>query len=709
MPSQAPSVFSPRWPALVGALTGTLYGAAAFAEFAATPTATVWEFVNTKSGHYFMTADPREAAAIDTPGSGWMRTGGVFMAWKNAGDAPRLQPVCRFNGQFPNGNNTHLFSANAADCRALAGSANWVYEGTAFHIQAAADPAGKDCPADTTPVFRTFNNGDRKPVNDANNRFTIDYSAYRAMVEKGHRGDGAVMCSPLSENQKDADAARLLEQATFGVSESALAEVRAQALEAWLERQLSAPASRYADYPDYPVTRPESCVDTCARDNYSLFPLQLEFFQQSLKGDDQLRQRVAFALSQILVVSALEINQPTGMAPYQQILRDLAFGNYEEILMQVTLNPAMGRYLDMVNNQKPVGSVRPNENYAREILQLFSIGLVQLNPDGSPRLDTAGKSIPTYGQEEIEGYAYTFTGWTFPTRPGATPRPRNPPYYGGQMLAVPANHATGEKLLLAGAKNPAGQSMAQDLKNAIHVLFMHPNVGPFVGKQLIQKLVTGNPSRPYVARVAAAFDDNGHGVRGDMKAVVRAVLLDPEARGPLKLDPEFGKLREPVLQLTGLVRGFNGTSDGVPLRQYSGGMSQGIYAAPTVFNYYPPDYLLPGGSVLAPEFAIHNSANSFNRSNATYDLIYRTKFAPDATVVGATGTALDFSAWQSLAGNPDALLDRLDRLLLHGTMNAVMRDTLKTAIAAVPASDTLGRVRMAAYLITSSAAYQVQR
>ncbi len=706
MPSQARSIFRPAWPALAGALTGTLFCGATLA---ATPTATVWEFFNAKSGHYFMTADPREAAAIDFPGSAWTRTGGVFMAWKSAGDAPALQPVCRFNGQFLNGNNTHLFSVGASDCQSLAASANWSYEGTAFYIRAAADPAGKDCPADTTPVFRTYNNGDAKPVNDANNRFTIDYSAYRALVDQGHRGDGAVMCSPLSEAQKDADAARLLEQASFGVSEASLAGVRAKGIAAWLEEQLNAPPSRYPEYPDYPVSRPESCVDACARDNYSLFPLQLAFFQQSLGGEDQLRQRVAFALSQVLVVSALKINQPTGMAPYQQILRDLAFGNYEDILMQVTLNPAMGRYLDMVNNQKPAGSVRPNENYAREILQLFSIGLNQLKPDGSLRLDARGKTIPTYGQEEIEGFAYTFTGWTFPTRPGAQPKPRNPLYYAGQMLAVPANHAAGEKLLLDGTKNPAGQSMGQDLKNAIHVIFSHPNVGPFIGKQLIQKLVTGNPSGAYVARVAAAFDDNGQGVRGDMKAVVRAVLLDPEARGPLKLDPQFGKLREPVLQLTNLVRGFNGASDGVPLRLYSTGMSQGIYAAPTVFNYYPPDYLLPGGSVLAPEFAIHNSANSFNRSNATYDLIYRTKFAPDATVSGATGTALDFSAWQPFAGNPDALLDRLDRLLLHGTMSAAMRDTLKTAIGAVPASDTLGRVRMAAYLIAGSAAYQVQR
>lgn len=686
-----------------------MIGSVSLAAAAVAPTATVWEFVNVRNGHYFMTAEPGEAAALEVPGSPWRRTGGMFMAWKLAYDAPNLQAVCRFSGHFGAGNDTHLFFANADECALYRGDKNWIDEGTAFYIQPRTLSGSTPCASDSTPVYRAYNKGDVKKPDDSNFRFSIDYSTYRSMVEQGYRADGVVMCSPLSEAQKDADAIRLLEQATFGSSEAALAALRSKGTLAWLDEQLGAPVSRYRDYPDYPLARPDSCTDACARDNYTLFPLQLEFFRQALSGDDQLRQRVAFALSQILVVSALEINQPTGMAPYQQLLRDLAFGNYEDILLQVTLSPAMGRYLDMANNQKPTGGVEPNENYARELLQLFSIGVYELQADGSLLGDSLGNPVPTYGQEEIEGFAYTFTGWTYPTRPGAAARARNPVYYGGPMLAVPANHAIGEKPLLRGEKNQAGQSMAEDLKHAINVLFRHPNVGPFVGRLLIQKLVTSNPSRSYVARVAAVFADNGQGVRGDMKAVVRALLLDPEARGPLKIDKAYGKLREPALQLTNLLRAMNGYSDGVPLRSYSAGMSQAIYASPTVFNYFPPDHSLPGQILLAPEFAIHDSANSFNRSNALFDLIYRTKFDADPSIVDATGTALDFSAWLVLADNPDVLLDRLDRLLLHGTMSGAMRRTLQEAINAVPASDTLGRVRMAVYLITTSAAYQVQR
>ena len=273
----------------------------------------------------------------------------------------------------------------------------------------------------------------------------------------------------------------------------------------------------------------------CARDNYTLFQLQREFFRNAVMAPDQLRQRVAFALSQILVVSGTEINQAYAMQRYQQMLADLAFDNFRNVLTQVTLSPAMGNYLDMANNAKPNAAtgVEPNENYAREVMQLFAIGTVELKPDGTPLTDAGGKRVATYDQDEIEGYAHVFTGWTYPTAAGAAPRNGNNPQYfdgaDGAALAIP--RLRGEGAARRRAARRANLTMNADLANAIDSIFMHPNVGPFIGKQLIQKLVTGNPSPAYVARIAAVFNDNGAGVRGDLKAVVRAILLDPEARG----------------------------------------------------------------------------------------------------------------------------------------------------------------------------------
>src|SRR2546430_540456 len=236
------------------------------------------------------------------------------------------------------------------------------------------------------------------------------------------------------------------------------------------------------------------------------------------------------------------------MQRYQQMLADLAFDNFKNVLTQVTLSPAMGNYLDMVNNQKPntITGVEPNENYAREVLQLFSIGTMELKADGTPLTDPSGKTIATYGQDEIEGFAHVFTGWTYPTAAGATPRTGfNPRYYDGQMEERSQYHAYTAKTLLDDTNAPANLTMSADLANAINSIFIHPNVGPFISKQLIQKLVTSNPSPQYVRRIAKVFNDNGAGVRGDLKAVVRAILLDSEARG-LNTDADYGRLREPA-------------------------------------------------------------------------------------------------------------------------------------------------------------------
>jgi uncharacterized protein (DUF1800 family) len=402
------------------------------------------------------------------------------------------------------------------------------------------------------------------------------------------------------------------------------------------------------------------------------------------------------------------VNLAYGMAKYQQIFLDNAFGNYEDILTRVTLSSVMGDYLNMVNNDKPSKSVNPNENYARELMQLFSIGVWLLNQDGTQQLDAYGLPIPTYGQDEIEGFAHVFTGWTYPVLPGIPARTHNPKNFLGDMVPVDSNHDKGTKLLLSGVTLPAGGTIQADLTAAIHNVFMHPNVGPFIGKQLIQKLVTGNPTTKYVSRVAAVFNNNGNGVRGDLKAVVNAILTDPEARGAAKLGAGYGKLREPVLFMAAAARALNTQSDGVYLGQQSGQLGQPLFYPASVFNYYPPTYLLPDTSELAPEFAIQNSSTSINRYNFANALSFGT-IAPLATLPGAIGTTPNWTPLSVLASDTTALLDELDALLLHGTMSGAMRASITAAVNAVPANNPLTRAKTAFYLVVTSAEYQVER
>jgi uncharacterized protein (DUF1800 family) len=449
----------------------------------------------------------------------------------------------------------------------------------------------------------------------------------------------------------------------------------------------------------------------CARDNYTLFPLQRQFFVNALSSPDQLRQRVAFAYSQIFVVSGVENSRNYAMRHYQQIFLDRAFGRFEDLLTAVTLSPVMGDYLNMVNNNKanPVTGAQPNENYAREILQLFSIGVFKLNQDGTPVRDSQGNPVPTYDQNEIEGFAHVFTGWTYPTIPGALSRANNPRNYLGPMEPVAQNHDTGSKQLLEASVIPAGLTMQEDLARALHNIATHPNVGPFIGRQLIQKLVTSDPTPGYVSRVAAIFNDNGARVRGDMGAVIRAVLLDPEARGARKIDSGYGKLSEPVLWVAKMARAFNASSDGVYFRGVTGALGQPLFYAPTVFNYYPPDYVLPGTSLIGPEFALQTATTAINRANVANALLFSTAIAPDSSVYGATGTAFDLSALTPYAANAIDLVGRMDRLLVAGSLSSEAKSAIVTAVNAVPTTDALGRVRAAAYLIVTSSQYQVER
>jgi uncharacterized protein (DUF1800 family) len=533
----------------------------------------------------------------------------------------------------------------------------------------------------------------------------------------GHSNPAGSGAGGVSSGPTSADTVRFLEQASFGPTDASVAQVRQQGFAAYIDAQEATPSSGYPGYvymdPNAAIGCPAATAPaTCTRDNYSAFPVQTQFFRNAIAGPDQLRQRVAFALSQIFVVSGLEIYQPYALAAYQQTLLDDAFANYRKLLEDVTLSPAMGRFLDMVNNDKadPTKGISPNENYAREVLQLFSIGLVQLNDDGTPRVDGTGTPIPTYDQTVIEGFAYAFTGWTFPTRPGATAGWPNPAYYLGRMLPVAAHHDPSGKTLLDGRTLPAGQTAEADLAAALDTIAAHRNVGPFIGRQLIQHLVTSNPSPAYVGRIAAVFADNGHGVRGDLGAVVKAILLDPEARGDAKSDPTYGKLREPVLALTGLIRGIGGASasDGVYLRAVSAAMSQNVFDAPSVFNYYPPDYPVPGGTGVSPPLAIYGATTSLVRANVVGRLL-AASVTPDATVPGAIGTSLDTTSWQVTASDPAALSDRIDQRFFHGAMTPSVQNVIAQRIAAIQPSDPENRAKIALYLALTSDQYQVQQ
>ncbi len=501
-----------------------------------------------------------------------------------------------------------------------------------------------------------------------------------------------------------ADIVRFLEQATWGPTPALIEHIRNVGYEHFLEEQFDASPTGYPQLELYPTTRDqEACPNgsPCQRDNYTMYPLQTRFFRNSLYGDDQLRQRVAFALHQIIVVSGVEITQPSRMAPYLNLLHRHAFGNFRELLWDITFNPAMGNYLDINGNSR----TRPNENYAREVLQLFSIGTAQLDADGTTQLDSTGAPIPSYDQATIDNFARVFTGLRF------APAPRTGvPNYIDPMVVNEPQHDVGMKVLLNGAVLPANRSTEQDLNDALDNIFNHPNVGPFIGKQLIQHLVTSNPSPQYVRRVARVFDSS-HGVRGSLRDVVQAILMAPEAR---KHDePSFGRLRHPAQFIASILRAFDarsadrtGESDGY-LNPQSVAMGMDVFRPPSVFSYFSPAAGLPGGGGLrGPEFGVLSTATALARLNFVNTMVFsRINVSANAP----NGTSIDLSQLQPLAVRPVDLVAELDQLLLHGSMSAPMRDSIVGAVTAVPSGDSLRRVRVAAYLVLTSSQYQVQR
>jgi uncharacterized protein (DUF1800 family) len=516
----------------------------------------------------------------------------------------------------------------------------------------------------------------------------------------------------------DGDARRFLAQASFGPTAADVTALSQMGRQGWVQKQFTLSGSDYvAPYvdPDSSKGCPTGSPETCKRDNYSLFPVQLQFFQNALSQPDQLRQRTALALSQILVVSGNTIKLPNAMANYQRIFLRNAFGNYRDILKEVTLSPAMGRYLNMANNAKanPAKGIEPNENYAREVLQLFSIGLWELSLDGttktSTRMTTTGLitgPIPAYDQDTVEGFAHAFTGWTYAPRPGATKsRFGNPSYYDAPMIAFEEQHDTGTKKLLSGVVLPGGQRAAADLDAAITNIFNHPNVGPFIGRQLIQQLVTANPSPAYVARVASAFNASP---RGDMKRVLMAILTDPEASTPT--DPSrFGKLREPIVQMTHLLRSMGAKSDGLwPMKQMSS-LSQPVFSPPSVFSFFPPDYDLPvDPSLDGPAFGVFNASSAFKLSSVFSTALSGKPIAPDTSIPNAIGTSIDLTPWVTLAVQPASLVAEIKRVMFGGRMSVALESALLRAAQISPVSKPLERAKAALFLAAMSPEYLVE-
>jgi uncharacterized protein (DUF1800 family) len=531
----------------------------------------------------------------------------------------------------------------------------------------------------------------------------------------GGGGGGTAPATPTRAQL--VDASTLAARATFGLAYDDIVALAAGDSNDWLDRQFSLPVGDHVSVVDGLVARRNAGEFAPFETDIELLVTfrRLAWWHRTVTSDDVLRQRIAFALSEIFVVSdnvdALIID-PYALSDFYDMLLGNAFGNFRDLLLDVTLHPAMGVYLSHVNNRKtdPVRNTFPDENYAREVMQLFSIGLFELNSDGTRQLDGQGRPVPTYTNNEIREFAKIFTGLSYG---GAGQFFGNPvPYFRAPMVMFDAFHETGTKQLLNGTVIPAGQTGMQDIHAAIDNLFNHPNVGPFIGKQLIQRLVTSNPSAAYVRRVANAFNGAGTGVRGDMQAVIRAVLLDPEALAPPDTTADFGKLREPVVRYASLLRQFGaGSADGFIAN--TGYVLQALsrqhpLSSPSVFNFFLPAHQpageLAAAGLVAPEFEITTSNTVIGMANLV-DFALLGGFVTDATAPFLP-VSLDVSDYHALAADVPALVDRMDIVLTCGTLSAATRQAIENTISQV--SDLDIRVKLAIYLFHISPDYTVR-
>ena len=516
------------------------------------------------------------------------------------------------------------------------------------------------------------------------------------------------------------DVSRLLIQASYGATQAQIDAARVLGVNGWLESQFQTPPMD--THWDYVVVRKGPVGCTVCNAQYINATME-SFWTQAVRGPDQLRQRTVLALSEIFVVStvnsAVEI-QADAHASYLDMLSRNAFGNFRTLLQGVSTHPTMAHYLSFFKNEKedPLTGRIPDENYAREVMQLFTIGLWQLNQDGTRKKDSNGQDIPAFNQADVMGLAKVFTGWSWSG--SAT----TDDYWHGwagnaggnnwnrPVMLYPQHHSTSEKRFL-GAVVPAGTGGTPSMNVALDTLFNHPNVGPFIGSQLIKRFVTSNPTPAYVGRVAAAFANNGAGVRGDMKAVLRAVLNDREARNMASArQPNYGKLREPLVRFGQWMRTFdakanNGYYSIWNLEDPVSSIGQNPLRAPSVFNWFSPTYAPPGAvaqlGLVAPEFQITHETTLTGWVNFITYVVDRGFAWGDGQIKA------DYSAELALAGQPELLVTRLNKLLVAGQLSSSTQATILTAVNAIPASDPRRRVVTAVTLVMVSPDFIVQK
>jgi uncharacterized protein (DUF1800 family) len=540
------------------------------------------------------------------------------------------------------------------------------------------------------------------------------------------------------------DASRFLAQATFGATDGEIHHLSRIGYSDWFKEQFVAPQVAHMPYieqqlilnnPPCPASDSKCNTDLFLNNDSQGYFLYSTFWQQAIDGDDQLRQRVVYALTEMMVVSATNgavAKMPRGMANYYDVLGADAFGNFRKLIEDVTLSPIMGKFLSHLGNDKGDANRDPDENYAREVMQLFTIGLYQLNPDGTLKLDTTGKPIATYSNDDVMGMAKVLTGfsWGVPGNNSETAWGScciyGAPGYGEDLLPMQAyqnHHSTAEKKFLGVTIPASGNPDAQDdLKIALDTLFNHPNMGPFFSKQMIQHLVMSSPSPAYIGRVSAVFADNGYGVRGDMKSVITAILMDPEARDAASAasNPQYGKIREPLLRYTEWARAFtaqsrNGAYGIGTTEDPIYGLGQMSLRSPSVFNWFAPGYTPPGTSLdkaglLAPEMQMTDVTTVVGYLNYMQNAITAgTVYGPD---IFST-----YSAEMALAGTPVELVDRINLLLMAGRMDANTRSQILAAVNSIAIPSTgadainaalLNRVKTAIYLTMAAPSYSAQ-
>ncbi len=531
---------------------------------------------------------------------------------------------------------------------------------------------------------------------------------------------------------KQIEASRFLSQASFGADIDLIKEVAETGIENWIENQFQLAPTYYTDTIQSIYNKSFQIYLDNGGDslNYPSQPnhvhMDYAWWQNTMTAKNKLRQRIAYSLSQITVISLEGTlgGYATGVANYYDIMVRNAFGNYKDLLMEVTLHPAMGSYLSHLNNPKTdtAYNIHPDENYAREVMQLFSIGLYKLNIDGSYQLDANNNPIPTYDNNDIKEMAKVFTGLGVGARTDG-----NNLYFGLGLwaadLTVPMimyedQHEPGIKTIVDGYIIPAGQTGMQDIQQAITHLFNHQNVAPFVAKRLIQRLVKSNPTPNYISTVASAFIDNGSGVRGDMKAVIRAILLHPEARECSWIsDPNQGKLREPILKYTDFAEAVEIITPLNNFWNYSYWFKEATGQHPlrsqTVFNFYNPSYVPSGeianNNLVAPEFELYNTRTSIGFANEVYKWVESENLLRTANYEDYTISNTNLEPWIEYAKDSDALLDYLDVVLTHGQLTDRTRNIIKQTLNTYSLSLTQlsYRVRLATYLIMISPDYNI--